>query len=117
MTLDAYHAQMAAIRDRFAGRVGVRVADMRAMLARIQQGAQNLEDMNDLHRGLHDLAGTAPSVGFAEIGAEARELETIIVAAIKGGGTPSAEDMRQLSDGTTKLQALADAAQALGGEK
>jgi chemotaxis protein histidine kinase CheA len=117
MTLEAYHAQMAAIRDRFAGRVGPLVADLRVVLARIQQGAQNVEDMNVLHRGLHDLSGTAPSVGFAEIGAEARQLELIVAAAIKDGRAPSADDVRTLSDGMKSLQALADIAQALGDRK
>lgn len=115
MSLDEYHAQMAAIRARFAARVGPAVADLRARLARIEAGTQEPHDIRDLHRGLHDLSGTAPSVGFAEIGEEARRLELMVAAAATAGMALTADSLRALSDGLRRLQTCADAAQADGG--
>ncbi|MFD1701813.1 Hpt domain-containing protein [Methylopila henanensis] len=53
----------------------------------------------DLLRGLHSIAGSAPTVGLRDLGARARVLEAMVAAAERDGrGVPDiVEDIRSLA--------------------
>lgn len=109
MALEAYHAQMAAIRARFAGRVVPLIADLQTAYDALASGSG---DAAALHRGFHDISGTAPTLGFAALGAEARRLELIVAAAVKQSRALTAEELADLGGGLRLLARHAEAARA-----
>ncbi|HEU0070514.1 MAG TPA: Hpt domain-containing protein [Alphaproteobacteria bacterium] len=100
MTLDAYHAQLAEIRGRFAARIAERVARLRE----IEGGLAHDDAARDeMHRTLHDIAGTAPSLGFEALGAEARRVEMMIAGAIKPARSFTADELAEIDSGLRLL--------------
>lgn len=107
MTLDAYHAQLAEIRGRFAARIAMRVARLREIQGDLAQADAARDEM---HRTLHDMAGTAPSLGFEALGAEARRLEMIVAGALKPSRLLNAGELTDIDNGLRRLAEQADIA-------
>lgn len=107
MALDAYHAQIAEIRARFARRFLPRVTELKDALRHLAADEQAGEARDALHRALHDIGGTAPSLGFAAIGDEARRLELLLAGAAKQSRALTSGEIAELARGLNVLAALA----------
>lgn len=107
MTLDAYHTQLAEIRGRFAARIAARVARLRDIQGDL---ADDPAARDEMHRTLHDIAGTAPSLGFEALGAEARRLEMIVAGADKPARPFTAGELTDIDNGLCQLVEQADSA-------
>jgi HPt (histidine-containing phosphotransfer) domain-containing protein len=97
-----FEARLAALRARFQASLGAQIEALASALT----AAADAPPV-DAHRIAHKLAGTAPSLGFAEIGAVARELEAALDPAVaEARGARAAE----LGLARARLEALAAAA-------
>jgi CheY-like chemotaxis protein len=73
----SFQAQLAAMSRQFAEQLPGRLAEMQALLAKLQQEVDP-ERLETLHRMAHSLAGSAGSFGLPEVGKAARQLETCL---------------------------------------
>lgn len=94
-----------AVRTRFLARLGGRIEELRSLAERAAGGdaAEAAAARAALRRGLHNLAGAAPTLGLHAIGRKAAELEASVMAAPGGGLPPD-----QARDLTAALGRLAD---------
>lgn len=69
-------AAVEAVRTRFLARFDDRLAELESLAAAAAAGDEDARVA--LQRGLHTIAGTAPTLGLHDLGAQARELEETI---------------------------------------
>lgn len=101
---------LARIAERFAARLPERLDAIDAAAAAIDTAAAP-DALGDLERLLHDIAGTAPVLGYAGLGAQARATEDLVVALRTGTGRPGVDTVEALF---TQVQALRTAAHLQG---
>ncbi|GLK81064.1 Hpt domain-containing protein [Methylopila turkensis] len=90
-----------AVRARFVAGLDARTGALveLARAAREHQPPGSDLARADLLRGLHSIAGSAPTVGLRDLGARARALEALVASAERDGGlVPDiVEDIRSLA--------------------
>lgn len=69
---------MASLQPRYLERSAARIADVTALLA--EGACLRNDDLVAIRMVFHDFAGTAGSLGFTEIGEEARKADDLILA-------------------------------------
>ncbi len=95
--------RIAAARARLIGGLPDRVAEFAALAeAAAGDGPEAQAARDALTRGLHSLAGSAPTIGLAALGARARALEAALAAQPPGRLTPEfsaglVRDLKQLA--------------------
>ena len=82
---DELAAAIAALADIFVARIPAALDSMQEELDCLSQNAQNHASWKNLHRHLHNLAGSAGTFGHPELGDRARALEHRIDALLKTG--------------------------------
>ena len=83
MTTDDFTAKVALVRERFASTLPGKIADSFAALEKMADGGDAIETVITTHRRLHEMCGTAPTLGFEATGKAARLTETTIREAAK----------------------------------
>lgn len=77
--------RIARLRESFVAQLPHRLNAMHALWTSLQSGHANVETIDELHRSLHNLKGTASSFGFADMGHAAEQAETCVIAAMESG--------------------------------
>ena len=101
MTDLAYQKGLDAARNRFKTRLTERLNRFRGLVAG-NTGAE----IADMRRLLHDLAGTAPSLGYPEIGSLARELEHKLESAVQAHRPLNGDELADLAPGFAAFENL-----------
>ncbi|WP_110657698.1 diguanylate cyclase [Salinicola halimionae] len=97
-------ARLAALREQY----GLRLSnDLQTLMSQsrevsTRQSAVDFESLDVLRQGLHRIAGSAGSFGYAALSRDARELEIGLQAAIEGANPPTPSMLTALHD---RLQA------------
>lgn len=102
--------RLAAVKDRFAKGLDDRLANL-SSLARAAAGPRLPEAAaacESLRLGLHNLTGSAPTIGFDALGQRARVLESRVIAARGSKGRLSQDDAEAFAQEITDLGALRD---------
>lgn len=69
-------AAVAVVRTRFLAELDVRLAELQDLAAAAGRGDEVARDA--LRRGLHSIAGAAPTLGLGDLGDSARTLEAMV---------------------------------------
>lgn len=96
-----FEQSMQAVRLRFRNRLSSRLDTFRDLVS-----GNSSPEIEHLRRLLHDLAGTAPSLGFVEIGSTARLLEYGVEPAARAQRSLSAEEISTLAPEFSAFEAL-----------
>nr|WP_281421913.1 Hpt domain-containing protein [Stakelama flava] len=94
---------MARIAQRFAARLPERIDAIDAAIDTLSTGAAS-ETPGDLERMLHDMAGTAPILGYEVLGTMARRGEDMIAARRSSAGNANHESTQALLDQLRQLR-------------
>lgn len=84
-----FRARLAALNDKFAATVPPTMASIAEALAqcrRLDGALPEQAPLHRLHELLHGLAGSAGTFGFATLGQEARRIEQMVRAVMRGEG-------------------------------
>lgn len=84
-----FRARLAALNDKFAATVPPTMASIAEALAqcrRLEGALPEQAPLHRLHELLHGLAGSAGTFGFATLGQEARRIEQMVRAVMRGEG-------------------------------
>ena len=74
MSQPTLSAALQRVAQRFAVRLPARLDELEAEASALSSESP-AEEFTNLERALHDLAGTAPTLGYAELGQAARDAE------------------------------------------
>lgn len=105
--VDDLTEQLACVRGRFASALDGKIADSFAALEKLSGGGETIEIVITAHRRLHDMCGTAPTLGFTATGKAARSAETVMREAARAKRALTSAEMTALK---TELEALRTAA-------
>ncbi len=70
-------------RDRFAGQLPEKLAEIETGCAKLSQGTLEPDRVRSLFRRIHNLAGSAGTFGLPEVGAAARDLESLLAPLLR----------------------------------
>jgi len=87
---------LANLRARYLAEASGRVADLRAALARVEQGDQ--AGLGELRQLLHRLAGSGGAYGLQAVTDSARAAEIAVRAIQERGSPPGAFELSSLAD-------------------
>lgn len=107
----AVEERLKELRKRFAAALGARVAVIHSGLAEAFAGRAGRDAWVTAHRGLHSLAGSSGTLGFAAVSRTARAAETLLQDCLEGQAPPSAEGRARLGGLVDELAALAAVAE------
>lgn len=82
---DDFQHKLQLLNDLFASRLQERFAILDQAMQLCLDDVSQREPLDELHRLLHSLAGSAGTFGFEALGLRAREIERRIVALIANG--------------------------------
>ena len=106
MTSDVFAERFAAVRQRFTAKLDSRINEIESSLPQLgPDGAADV--LAQVHRHAHDLCGVGPTMGFVAVGKAAREIEQLLVAALKTGRMLTAEEQDKLRQGISQLRSAA----------
>ncbi|WP_020178291.1 Hpt domain-containing protein [Methylopila sp. M107] len=90
-------ARVAEIRSRFVAGLDDRLAEL-SELARSTGGPDGKDAWDRLRLGLHNLSGAAPTLGLADLGRGAGEIEEIAIGRRRPDGGLSADDAGHVAE-------------------
>jgi HPt (histidine-containing phosphotransfer) domain-containing protein len=105
MGTDDFRSRIFALGQRFHARFPGQMTEIETTLA---TATANPAAVVSLRMALHAMAGNAPTLGFPQIGAEARRLEAVIAPAAETNRSLTDDEKRQVEDGLETLRALRD---------
>lgn len=106
----SFAEKMAAIGPRYLARTAQRVADLAPILDRVDQHVGS--DLSDLRFVFHDIAGTAASIGYPDVGLRARAADEIILGVLRSGGPLTAEEVRSVRGAASDITRMIGEARA-----
>ena len=84
MAVDQFAERLAKIRTRFAANLPGKLDSIDDALPQISgEGPAVVEALTTAHRSVHELCGTAPTVGFIVTGQAARSVEQILIKSLR----------------------------------
>ncbi|PEQ10492.1 hypothetical protein B2G71_21940 [Novosphingobium sp. PC22D] len=104
---------LARIAERFSARLPARLDEMDTAAAAVAAGNET-GALAELERILHDLAGTAPVLGYDELGALARSGEDMVVCIRVSATRPADESIEKLRAHLRRLRHVAKQERAEG---
>lgn len=100
--------RIARLRESFVAQLPRRLDAMQELWASLQSDRASVETIDDLHRSLHNLKGTASSFGFADLGHAAEQAEICVIANLESGaGALSAQNVASVGGALAALNAQA----------
>ncbi|EAS48838.1 hypothetical protein SI859A1_03476 [Aurantimonas manganoxydans SI85-9A1] len=105
MGTDDFRSRIFALGQRFHARLPGQLSELEATLA---TATADPAAVVSLRMALHAMAGNAPTLGFPQIGTEARRLEAVIAPAAEANRSLTDYEKRQVEDGLETLRALRD---------
>lgn len=85
------NAALRALEGVFLAKLPDKLGDITAANQRLKDDPEDRDNLTTLHRSLHNLAGSAGTFGFHEIGSHARVLEQRVKACLHGEAWESAQ--------------------------
>jgi hypothetical protein len=105
---DLYAERIAAVRQRFLGRLDARIEVIASAIP--QPGREDgLDALVLAHREAHGLCGAGPTLGFVGTGNAARSIEQLLLAAVKAERTLADDEIIRLREGIALLRSTATA--------
>ena len=102
--------RIARLRATFVEQLPQRLDAMQALWASLQDASAHAETIDALHRGLHNLKGTASSFGFADLARAAEQAEACVIAAVEAGAQElSVQCVTRIGGGLAALSTQAHA--------
>lgn len=91
--------KLVLVRERFVAGFDVKLAELVALAHVVASGAVHDRDAarETLGRGLHSLAGSAPTIGLTALGAKARALELQLARAAETDGSLEGDFLEELA--------------------
>lgn len=89
--MDHIHSALAKVRERFLAVLPSREDSVSRLLQEVEHGSASECSLNDARAALHQIAGTAQTLGFGALGSAASPAEDAIVAF--GDGFASLDDL------------------------
>lgn len=105
---DLFAERFAAVRQRFAAKLDVRIADIESALPALR-GGDGGETLARAHRRAHDLCGVGPTMGFVATGKAARMIEQVMLAALKADRPLNTDEVARVTEGLAALRSAAAA--------
>ena len=96
MSPDEYAARFQKLKENYAARLPERLEAIRAASAPLLEGRWSTPRAIDAAKLLHNLAGTAETFGYAQLGDAARELEDLVLRIHLGQTTPTVDEVLRL---------------------
>jgi len=78
MSEPSFEAVLAGLRAEYVAQWPARFGKLMALASACREEPGDAAALEELHRTLHTIAGTAGSLGLAELGRRAREIECVI---------------------------------------
>lgn len=108
MAADQFAERLAQVRARFATKLQTRIDALDESLPHIRgSGDAVIETLTTAHRGMHDLCGIGPTIGFDATGRAARHVEQILLAALRAGRGLNDQETNELRDAARALREAA----------
>lgn len=101
----SFAEKMAAIGPRYLARSWQRVTDLAPTLEAIADGGGD-EMLRELRLVFHDIAGTAGSIGYDDIGRVARLADDVLRARQQVGGPMPEDEARRLRELAAQLERM-----------
>lgn len=105
MSDDDFQKKLQDLNALFAAKLGERFATIERVLQRCLDDVSNGESVDELHRLLHSLAGSAGTFGFEALGQDARKIENQVVALNESGGC-TRDNLQPVAEAIAALRAL-----------
>lgn len=105
---DEFNERFAQVRTRFAAKLGGKIEEINDALPNLaREGKEGSEAIASAHRRAHDLCGIGPTIGFAETGRAARNVEKILRTALQTEHGLTAEETAKLQEAIDQLRSIA----------
>ena len=98
MTWQRLGREFDELRAEYRGEMPAKLERLDALWSRVASGAAGAEEVTELRRALHTIAGSAGSFGLPEIGDAARAAENFLEATSKLGAAQRVEFVRLLCE-------------------
>jgi len=96
MSPDEYAARFQHLKENYAARLPERLEAIRAASVPLLEGRWSPARAIEAAKLLHNLAGTAETFGFAQLGDAAREFEDLVLRIHLGQTTPTVDEVLRL---------------------
>jgi HPt (histidine-containing phosphotransfer) domain-containing protein len=96
------------LRDYFAGRLPVRLAEIEEAFQEVRAAGWAPEALTKLHRLVHSLAGAGGTFGWPEVTEAARGLERFLKTQLGGLTVPVEEAEARVAEALAELRRIAD---------
>ncbi|MBF0558870.1 MAG: diguanylate cyclase [Nitrospirae bacterium] len=100
---DKFHEQMKALQKAYASELQVKHRQIKEIYSELQRSDCNVALLQDLHRIVHNIAGSGATLGFSALSKAAREFDTYLKPIIKSNSLPTAGQLAQIG---ASIQAL-----------
>jgi hypothetical protein len=105
---DQFSERMTVIRNRFASRLSTKIDDTAAELQALSgAGSGVIEVVVATYHRIHEICGTAATLGFFETDLAARDIEAILLGPFRARRGLTADEMARLDKGLDALRAAA----------
>jgi chemotaxis protein histidine kinase CheA len=106
VTSEIFFQRIAAVRERFVAKLETRIGEIESTVPRLQH-EDSMEALARVHRHAHDLCGVGPTMGFVATGKAARQVEQILLAALKANRSLTADEVARVTESVARLRAAA----------
>jgi chemotaxis protein histidine kinase CheA len=106
MPSELFLERIAAVRRRFAARLDARIGEIESSVPRLRR-EDSMEVLARVHRQAHDLCGVGPTMGFTATGQAARQIEQILLAALKNNRALTETEVARVTEGVVRLRTAA----------
>jgi chemotaxis protein histidine kinase CheA len=108
VTSDLFAERFAAVRERFAAKLDARIEEIETAVRELACAGAS-ETLARVHRRAHDLCGVGPTMGFVATGQAARQIERVLLGALKANRALTADEISLVSEGVARLRSAASA--------
>ncbi|MBF0371068.1 MAG: EAL domain-containing protein [Magnetococcales bacterium] len=102
--------KLLAIRTEWAAKLPEKLQQMQTLWQNLQKGAWQPEQLRELHRLVHSLAGSGGTFGFPQIGLEARKVEILLKNFLEEEDPPGKSEQNKISAELDRLSQLSQKA-------
>jgi hypothetical protein len=105
---DQFAERLTMIRNRFASRLSAKIdATAAAMPILAGAGSQVIDLVVSTYHQIHELCGTAATLGFVETGDASREIEAVLLGPFRDRRGLTTDELASLDEGLDALRAAA----------
>jgi chemotaxis protein histidine kinase CheA len=103
---DQFIERIAAVRQRFIAKLDGRIGQIESAIAEPAR-AGSMDRLAQAHRHAHDLCGVGPTMGFVATGQAARQVEQLLLVALKAERMLSEAEVALVTENIARLRSAA----------